>query len=200
MKVKLGAFPLVYPIPIVLAGANVDGKPNYATLGDCGVMGINPALVYVSLGQKHYTTRGILENRTYSVNFSSTAMLAVTDYCGIVSGNDVDKSGLFDTFYGDLGTAPMIGECPVSLECRVIEEFCVQHRQIFIGEVVEAYVSEEFVTEKDGRQVIADMTRLDPIIYALDNRYYRIGEPIGVGYGEGRDFESRMARMNEWRE
>ena len=188
MKVKLGALPLVYPIPIVLAGANVDGKPNYATLGDCGVMGINPALVYVSLGAKHYTTQGILQNDTYSVNFPSTGMLAVTDYCGIVSGNDIDKSDLFDTFYGELGTAPMIGECPVSLECRVINEFSVQHRRIFVGEVVQAHVNEEFVTERDGRQVIADMTRLDPIIYALDNRYYRIGEAIGVGYGEGRDF------------
>ena len=66
MKVKLGAIPLVYPIPIVLAGANVDGKPNYATLGDCGVMGIRPPLVYVSLNQEHYTTQGIVEQFTRS--------------------------------------------------------------------------------------------------------------------------------------
>jgi flavin reductase (DIM6/NTAB) family NADH-FMN oxidoreductase RutF len=188
-KAKLGAFPLVYPIPIVLAGANVNGRPNYATLGDCGVMGINPPLVYVSLGQKHYTTKGIFENNTYSVNFPSTGMLAVTDYCGIVSGNEVDKSDLCETFYGELGTAPMIRECPVNLECRVIKEFSIQHRQIFVGEVVQAHVDEGFVTERDGRRVIADMTRLDPIIYALENQYYRIGEPIGAGYREGRDLQ-----------
>jgi flavin reductase (DIM6/NTAB) family NADH-FMN oxidoreductase RutF len=187
MKVKFGAVPLVYPIPIVLAGANVNGRPNYATLGDCGVMGINPPLVYISSGQAHYTNQGILENGTYSVNFPSTDLLAVTDYCGIVSGSDVDKSVLFETFYGELGTAPMIRECPVNLECRVIKEFSIQHRQIFVGEVIQTHVDEEFVVEREGRQVIADMTRLDPIIYALDNRYYCIGEPIGMGYNEGKD-------------
>jgi flavin reductase (DIM6/NTAB) family NADH-FMN oxidoreductase RutF len=112
----------------------------------------------------------------------------VTDYCGMVSGRDVDKSVLFETFYGELGTAPMIKGCPVNLECRVIKEFSIQHRQIFVGEVVQTYVAEEFVVERGGRRGIADMTRLDPIIYALDNRYYKIGEPIGFGYNEGKDF------------
>jgi flavin reductase (DIM6/NTAB) family NADH-FMN oxidoreductase RutF len=189
MKVKFGAVPLVYPIPIVLAGANVNGKPNFATLGDCGIMGINPPLVYISSGQDHYTNQGILENETYSINFPSTDLLAVTDYCGMVSGRDVDKSVLFETFYGELGTAPMIKGCPVNLECRVIKEFSIQHRQIFVGEVVQTYVAEEFVVERGGRRGIADMTRLDPIIYALDNRYYKIGEPIGFGYNEGKDFQ-----------
>jgi len=87
----------------------------------------------------------------------------------------------------------MIGECRVNLECRVVKEFSIQHRQIFVGEVVQAYVGEEFVTEREGRHEIADMTRLDPIIYALDNRYYRIGKPIGIGYQEGRGFQSQEA-------
>lgn len=191
MKVKLGALPLVYPIPIVLAGADVQGKPNFATLGDCGVMGIKPALVYVSLGQGHYTTQGILENGTYSVNFPPTELLAVTDYCGIVSGREVDKTGLFETFYGELGTAPMIRECPVNLECRVVKEFSIQHRRIFVGQVVQAHIDEAFVGQRDGRRVIADMTQLNPIIYALDNRYYRIGEPIGVGYSEGKAWQAK---------
>ena len=122
-------------------------------------MGINPPLVYISSGQTHYTNRGILENGTYSINFPSTNLLAVTDYCGIVSGSEVDKSALFKTFYGEQGTAPMIRECPVNLECRVVKEFTIQHRQIFVGEVVQAHVDEKFVVEKEGRQAIADMTR-----------------------------------------
>ncbi len=71
----------------------------------------------------------------------------------------------------------------------MIKEFSVQHRQIFVGEVVQAHVDEEFVVERDGRRVIAEMTRLDPIIYALDNRYYTIGRPIGIGYNEGQDLD-----------
>ncbi len=188
MKVKLGALPLVYPIPIVLGGANVHGRPNYATLGDCGVMGIRPPLVYVSLHRDHYTSMGILENDSFSVNIPSTDMLAVTDYCGMVSGSQVDKSALFDNFYGELGTAPMIRECPVNIECRVVKELAIEQRQIFVGQVVQVYASEEFVIERGDRQGIVDLTRLDPIIYALDNLYYRIGQAIGVGYAEGKDY------------
>jgi len=185
MKVKFGAVPLVYPIPIVLAGANVDGKPNFATLGDVGIMGVRPPLVAVSLNEGHHTTRGILQNSTFSLNSPHTGMLAAADYCGIVSGRDVDKAALFDTFYGELDTAPMIRECPVCLECRVVKEFAIQHRHIFVGEVVQAHVDEEFVTKTAEGFAIADMTRLDPILYALDNRYYRVGPAIGQGYHEG---------------
>jgi flavin reductase (DIM6/NTAB) family NADH-FMN oxidoreductase RutF len=189
MKIKFGAVPLIYPIPIILAGANVDGKPNYATLGDCGLMGIKPPLVYISSGQDHYTNKGILENETYSINIPSSDMLALTDYCGIVSGKDVDKSALFENFYGELGNAPMIKQCPVNLECRVVKEFSIQHRQIFVGQVVQVHVDEKFVVEKNGRQGIADMMQLDPIMYALDNRYYSVGQVIGVGYQEGKELK-----------
>ena len=178
--------PLVYPIPIVLVGADVQGRSNFATIGQCGLMGVKPPVVYVSLHRGHHTTAGIVENGTYSINLPSSELLAETDYCGIVSGAKVDKSEMFEVFYGRLGTAPMIEECPVNLECRVIKDFSVEHRQIFVGEVVEAYVEEVFVVEEEGQRLITDLTQLDPIIYALDNRYYRIGEIIGAGYSEGR--------------
>jgi flavin reductase (DIM6/NTAB) family NADH-FMN oxidoreductase RutF len=190
-KVKFGKVPVVYPIPIILAGALVNGKPNFATLGDVGIMGINPPIVYISSGSGHYTNQGILENGTFSINFPTTRLLPVTDYCGTVSGRDVDKPKLFDVFFGESGTAPMIRECPVNLECKVIKEFSIQRRQIIVGEVLQAYVDEEFVVESEGRLKIADMTKLDPIIYGLDNRYYRIGELIGIGYQESKKFSHK---------
>ena len=186
MKIPLGKIPYVYPIPIALLGAQVNGKPNYATVGDFGLMGINPALVCVSLHREHYTTTGILEHGTFSLNFPTTSMLSVTDTCGVFSGREIDKSSMFDSFYGELQTAPMIAECPASLECRVLQQILIQHRQIFIAEVHCAYVEEAYLEEVDGKRQITPLTRLDPILYALDNRYYSIGQPIGVGYQEAK--------------
>jgi flavin reductase (DIM6/NTAB) family NADH-FMN oxidoreductase RutF len=188
-KIKFGKIPLIYPIPIILAGALVHDKPNFAELGDVGIMGIKPPIVFISSGQDHYTNIGILEHGNFSINFPSTKLLVKTDYCGTVSGHNVDKSQLFEVFYGELETAPLIQKCPVNLECKVIKEFSIQHRQIFIGEVVQSYVNKEFVIESGGRKRIADMTKLDPIIYALDNRYYKIGEPVGVGYQESKKLQ-----------
>ena len=186
MKVKIGSVPYIYPIPIALAGANVDGKPNFETVGDIGLMGIKPPIVFLSSGNTHHTNQGILENQTFSINFPNTEMLAVVDYCGQVSGKNVDKGALFEVFYGELETAPLITECPVNLECKVIKEFSIEHRQIFVGEVVQTHIDEALITEQDGRQIIAPLPKLDPIIYALDNLYYQIGESIGVGYQEGK--------------
>jgi len=186
MKEKIGKVPYIYPIPIALVGANVHGKPNFATIGDTGLLGINPALVFVSSHIQHHTNIGILENETFSINFPTTQMLTEVDYCGIVSGRKVNKGALFDVFYGDLGNAPMIAACPVNIECRVIKEFSIQHRQIFVGEVVQTHIDPQFLSEQDSRKLIAELPKLDPIIYALDNRYYRVGEQIGTGYLEGR--------------
>jgi flavin reductase (DIM6/NTAB) family NADH-FMN oxidoreductase RutF len=186
MKAKLGPIALIYPIPIALAGANVKGRANFATIGDCGIMGLKPPLVYISLHKDHFTTRGVIENHAFSINFPTTDMMALVDYCGIVSGRQIDKSTLFKIFYGELGSVPMIEECRVNLECQVVKGFLIEHRQILIGRVVQVYADEAFVEEQDGRRMIAGLQQLDPIIYALDNRYYRIGESIGVGYQEGR--------------
>jgi len=185
-KKKLGSIPLVYPIPIVLLGATVDGQPNFTEVGDCAVMGINPALVAVSLAATHHSTEGINAHGEFSVNFPNTAMLAKTDYCGMVSGRDTDKSRLFTVFGGELSHAPLIEECPVGLECHVLETVEIKHRRIFIAEVVQCHIDEAFVQTAGDRPTVASVNRLDPIIYALDNRYYRIGEPIGTGYMEGK--------------
>jgi flavin reductase (DIM6/NTAB) family NADH-FMN oxidoreductase RutF len=185
-KVKIGKIPFVYPIPIILAGALVNGKPNFETLGDVGIMGINPPIVYISSNQDHHTNKGILEYGSFSINIPSIELLTKTDYCGIVSGKDKDKSQLFNVFYGELETAPMIRECPVNLECKVIKEFSIQHRQIFIGDAIQTHVNKNFIIEDKDHQKVVDMTKLNPIIYGLDNHYYKIGDIIGVGYQEGR--------------
>lgn len=186
MKIKLETpLPLIYPIPIILAGAMVDGIPNYTCIGDTGLMGINPALLFISSHVNHHTNKGILDHQTFSINIPSTNLLPQTDYCGQTSGRDVNKSKLFTNFFGVLKTAPLIEECPVNIECRVVQEFSIQHRQIFIGEVAATHINEELILSEDGRRQLPDLAQLDPIIYSLDNHYYRIGNQIGTGYAEG---------------
>lgn len=186
---RIGPVPYVYPVPIVLVGALVDGRPNYATVGDCAIMGIKPALIAVSLSKAHHTTRGVLSQRAFSVNVPNTSDLSLVDYFGQVSGRDVNKSRHVRSFFGDLESTPMIESCPVTLECRVLHDLLVEHRHIFIGEVVQTHVDADYVTDDDPLKV-ASLTKLDPILYALDNRYYRVGPAIGEGYREGQGFET----------
>jgi flavin reductase (DIM6/NTAB) family NADH-FMN oxidoreductase RutF len=190
MKIKIGPEPYLYPIPMVLVGALVTGRANFETIGDTGLMGLNPPLVYVSSHKDHFTNMGILESNVFSINVANMDLLARLDHCGIVSGKDHDKSALFQVFYGTTG-APMIDECPVNLECKVIKEFSIQHRQVFIANVIQTYVSEQFVSEQNGKRTISGLDKLQPILYALDNRYYSIGKAIGTGYKEGESIQTK---------
>lgn len=56
MKKDLGSTLALYPMPLVLVGAMVDGKPNWVLAGHVGIMGHDH--VMVSLSQAHYTNRG----------------------------------------------------------------------------------------------------------------------------------------------
>ncbi len=190
-KEKIGPIPLVYPVPIALVGVNVNGQPNFTEVGDVAILGIRPPYVMVSLGEKAFSTTGIKENGCFSINFPNTAMMAEADYCGMISGRDVDKSQLFTIFTDPEGLAglPLIEACPVNLACEVVHHFTLEHRNIFAGKVLQTYISPDYLKEQDGRKKIADLPTLDPLIYALDNNYYKIGPKIGEGYQEGKKFK-----------
>ena len=165
MKVKLGAVNCLYPMPTTLVGANVNGKPNYITIAHVGIMDFGS--ISLSMNKVHYTNAGIKENGTFSVNIPSVEMVKETDYCGLVSGKHVDKSQLFETFYGKLGTAPMIKECPINLECRLIKTVDFPRHDIFVGEIVETYCDEQYLT--DG---VVDFAKVQPILFVMNDRSY----------------------------
>jgi len=171
-------------VSIVLVGAMVDGRANFTTVGDCAIMGIRPALVAVSLGEGHFTTRGVVDHRAFSINVPTTAQLATVDYFGTVSGRDVDKSKLVAWRLGAALLVPLVDDCPVNLECRVLQDGTVEHRHFFVAEVLEAHLREDLGPGGTCEPTLPDLRALDPILYSLDNRYYRVGEPIGTGYAE----------------
>ncbi|MDR0433551.1 MAG: flavin reductase family protein [Gracilibacteraceae bacterium] len=180
-KTKISNYPMVSPTPIVLVGAETGGKPNYAAVGAFGVVCLAP-LFYVSLKDTHYTTIGVKEHGFFSVNLPSADMVAKTDYCGVTSGHNTDKSGLFASFYDEAGKAPMIAEAPMNYLCRVVNTFPINGFTIFFGEIVSTYAGEQFLT--DGR---ADPQKISPIL-GMGTTYYRLGDVIGKIFQEGKSF------------
>jgi flavin reductase (DIM6/NTAB) family NADH-FMN oxidoreductase RutF len=130
-----------------------------------------------------YTLKGIRENGTFSVNLSSCEIVRETDYCGIYSGKNRDKSQIFKTFYGELKTAPLIQECPLNLECKVIHSLDLGSHILIVGEVIETYVTEDCVT--DGK---ADPAKIDPLIYITRTmKYHRLGEVVAQAFNVGKE-------------
>jgi flavin reductase (DIM6/NTAB) family NADH-FMN oxidoreductase RutF len=187
-KITMGPYPFLYPMPTVIVGTLIEGKPNFITVSYCGIIQHKPAMISIALIDRHYTNRGIKENGCFSVNIPNTRMLEVTDYLGINSGSVIDKSGLFDVFYGKLPNAPMIRETPLNMECTVVKSIDLGNDcEIYIGEIVESYTEKKYL--KNGRPYIR---KLDPILFSINsNNYFRVGRRLGPAWRSGLNFKPK---------
>jgi len=181
-KVKLGARTMLYPMPAVLVGAQVNGKPNFMTAAWCGIAASTPPAISVAVRPARFTLKGISTNDTFSINVPSVDLIEKVDYCGIYSGHKIDKSQIFKVSYGKLNTAPLVEECPVNLECRVIHTLDLGSHILFVGEIVETYVDQDCLI--DGK---VDPAKIDPLIYTTDvQQYHRLGEMVGQAWEAGK--------------
>ena len=181
-KVKIDNNVSLYPMPVVLAGAEVGGTANFLAIGWISRVNHQPPMVAMSLSKRHHTNRGIREHREFSVNLPGVTLLEKTDYCGLVSGQDRDKSRLFTLFYGELKHAPMIQECPLVFACRLVNIVELPSNDLFIGEVVETYAAEDCLTGG-----APDVAKMAPFTLTMpDNTYWKIGSQAGKAWEAGR--------------
>ncbi|MFX1310944.1 MAG: flavin reductase family protein [Promethearchaeota archaeon] len=200
MKNKIKVGPYLFPMPVVLIGANVNGKPNFESLAYVSIVESKPPLISISSYETHYTNIGIKENGTFSVNTPSEGMMDVTDYCGLHSGKEIDKSEIFDIFYGELKTAPMITSAPLNLECRVVNTIVTKEitgaeksHEIFIGRIVNAYADEYYMVDLSPDPEVTDqrpdIRKLNPLLYS-SNKYWKLSESIGEAFSIGKGYKT----------
>lgn len=172
-KENIGSLVALYPKPLTVVGAEVNGKVNWLVVGHTGIIGHNR--IILSMSDKHYTNKGIHQTGRLSINLVSREMLPKADYAGSVSGADTDKSTLFAYHIGENG-APLIDESPLSMECKVVDKFKTDGFDNFICEVAATYVAKDMLND-NGRP---DYTRLKPVLFEFPTySYLATGEVIG---------------------
>jgi len=179
----IGPVNALYPMPTTLVGAMVRGKPNFLAVAHVGILNHGtPQYLSVGLAKIHYTNGGIHENRAFSICLPSEELMAATDYCGIVTGRKTDKSSLFDVFYGELRTAPMIRECPVNMELRLHDALDFTTHDVFVGELVQTYAADGVMV--DGK---IDMGRVRPLLFDMaGKKYWSLGPAAGACWHAGK--------------
>lgn len=182
-KITLGPKTLLYPMPTVLVGVNVGGKPNYMTAAWSSIACMSPPMIAVAVNHVRHTAKGIDENKTFGVSIPSTNHVIETDYCGITTGTRADKSKVFQTFYGKLKTAPMVKECPVTLECKLFNSMDCGSHVLYVGEIVETYADKEVIVND-----APDIEKVDPIIYS-GGKYYKVGKYLANAFSAGKAYK-----------
>jgi flavin reductase (DIM6/NTAB) family NADH-FMN oxidoreductase RutF len=194
-KVDIGEQAYVLPMATTILGSLLEDRANFMALAWLTRVNFKPPMLGVAVNQGHASHAAILETGEFSVNFPTVEMVEVTDYVGLVSGKRVDKSGLFNLFYGKLRGAPMISECPLTMECKLVETVQLPSNSFLIGEIVGAYSEERFLT--DG---VPDIKKIKPFLLTMpDNRYWSVGELVGRAWSDGKAMKKRLKgeKMNQ---
>ncbi|MGF7144502.1 flavin reductase (DIM6/NTAB) family NADH-FMN oxidoreductase RutF [Anaerotaenia torta] len=173
MKKNIGSVIALYPTPVTVVGAMVNGKPNWLLVAHVGIMSHDR--IMISCAKPHYTNQGIKATGAVSVNIADEALLPKVDYVGSVSGSDTDKSQVFDYEVGAAG-APIIKAAPVSMECTVEHVYDTNGFDNFILKIENTY-AEDGVLNQEGK---LDYRRLKPVLFEMPTyEYLRTGEVIG---------------------
>ena len=172
-KKNIGNVLALYPKPMTVVGAEVEGKVNWLVVGHTGIIGHDRVLV--SMSKSHYTNQGIRKSKKLSINLVSREMLPQADYVGSVSGDSVNKSGVFKYHWGENGT-PVIDASPLTMECNVEDIFETEGFDNFICSIANTYAAPE-VLDSDGK---LDYTQLKPVLFEFPTySYIATGEIIG---------------------
>lgn len=172
-KKNIGNVLALYPKPMTVVGAEVEGKVNWLVVGHTGIIGHDRVLV--SMSKSHYTNQGIRKSKKLSINLVSREMLPQADYVGSVSGASVNKSGVFKYHWGENGT-PVIDASPLTMECNVEDIFETEGFDNFICSIANTYAAPE-VLDSDGK---LDYTQLKPVLFEFPTySYIATGEIIG---------------------
>ena len=164
-KKNLGNLLALYPKPMTVVGAEVEGKVNWLVVGHTGVIGHDRILI--SMSKSHYTNQGIKDSKRLSVNLVSREILPKADYVGSVSGATVDKSEVFAYHIGENGT-PVIDASPLTMECEVVDIYETEGFDNFICAIVNTYAAPE-VLDNNGK---LDYTKLKPVLFEFPTYSY----------------------------
>ena len=172
-KVNLGSKLALYPTPVTVVGADVNGKVNWLEISHVGI--VSHDRVLVSMAQSHFTTPALGIGKLMSLNLVSPEMLEKVDYVGSVDGDKVDKSDVFGFHRGEAGT-PVIDEAPLTMELKIEDVYECNGFNNFICSIANTYVDEDRLDE-NGR---IDYNRMHTVLFEFPTYSYILsGDVIG---------------------
>jgi flavin reductase (DIM6/NTAB) family NADH-FMN oxidoreductase RutF len=185
IKKQLGPTTQLFPMPALLVAVRTgEDSANILTVAWAGIVAGSPPTLAIEIGAGHYSTPFIEKERCFSVNVPRSAQAVEADYCGSVSGtSDPRKAATcgFTLLAATQISAPLIAECPLNLECRLVGEVPVGQSRFYLAEIVETHADASVLV--DGK---IDASALDPLIFTPDGYYHRLGPRVAKGWEAGK--------------
>ena len=164
------------PVPAAMVSVSDGEKDNIITVAWTGIICSEPAKTYISVRPERFSFDMIRKSGEFVINLTSASLVRAADYCGTHTGRKVDKfekCSLTRQKASEV-SCPLIGESPVSLECRVSDVIELGSHHMFLADIVAVDVSAELIGE-DGRMHI-QRAKLAAFAHG---EYFELGRRIG---------------------
>ena len=169
---------MLYPVPPVMVSCGLEGQtPNIITVAWAGTICTNPPMVSISVRPERFSYDIIKESGEFVINLTTEKLAYATDWCGVRSGRDYDKFKEMKLNAGKAETleyAPIIEECPVNIECKVVEIKELGSHHMFLAEVKAVRVDEKYMNET-GK---FELNKSGLIAYS-HGEYFTLGKFLG---------------------
>lgn len=169
---------MIYPVPAVLVSCGATPEEyNLFTVAWTGTICTDPPMCYISVRKERHSYEIIKRTGEFVINLTTVALARATDWCGVRSGRDYNK-------FAEMGltavpsavvAAPALSESPVSIECRVREIVPLGTHDMFVADVVNVLVDEEYIDTESGK---LDLERAQPLAYC-HGEYFSLGKVLG---------------------
>ena len=171
---KAGA--LTAPLPPLMVTVGDMETSNIITIGWTGILSTIPPRTYISVRPERHSYGMLKKNGEFVINLTTASLAREVDYVGIYTGAKVDKfkECKLTKVESKEVSAPTIGECPLALECRVIEIIPMGTHNVFIADIV-SVSCDDGILDEDGK-IRFDKAGL--LAYA-HGEYFALGEKVG---------------------
>ncbi len=176
-KTTLKPGTLLAPVPVVMVTCKEDKKDNILTVAWVGTVNSDPPMLSISVRKERFSYDLIKNTKEFVVNVPNRELAYATDLCGVVSGAKEDKFHLtgLSRAKAQKVSAPLIGECPLNLECHVKHEVELGSHVMFIGEIVAFHANSKLINENNK----LELEKANLIAYA-HGHYHRLGTQLGT--------------------
>lgn len=169
---------MIYPLPAVLVSlGETEEEWNIITIAWTGTLCTDPPLCYISIRPERHSHAILTRTREFVINLTTRSLAYATDWCGVKSGRTYRKFEEMRLTPGKAAKvkAPIIGEAPINIECRVIDIRDLGSHTMFVAEVVNVKASRQYLDPQTGA---FDLASAEPIAYA-HGHYFQLGRQIG---------------------
>lgn len=141
------------PAPkVIVTVRDKAGRDNALVVGYCGNCSYDPPMIMVGIVPSRFSYHMIKENGAFVAHLVSNEQTALYECCGRQSGYDGDKLKKLGAKMkdGEKVNAAILEECPVAIECTVVNSIMTGSHEMFVGKV-ECVHAEEGLVGDDGK-------------------------------------------------